>query len=148
MEQDGMSRQDGFESGSASGMPPPPAGGYESSSVPGGYGASSSVSAAGLTDNIAGALAYVTFIPAVIFLVLEPYKSRPFVRFHCFQCIALTIVSVLLNVLHIIPILGTIVAAVLSLVMFVLWLIAILNAAQGKMWRIPVIGDLADKIGH
>ena len=41
----------------------------------------------GLTDNVAGALAYVTIIPAIVFLVLEPYKKNRFIRFHSFQCI-------------------------------------------------------------
>ncbi len=51
----------------------------------------------GLSDSAAGAIAYMTFIPAVIFLVMEPYSRRPFVRFHAFQCIFLTAASVLLH---------------------------------------------------
>ena len=43
--------------------------------------------AAGLTDNVAGALAYVTIIPAIVFLVLEPFNRKRFVRFHAFQSI-------------------------------------------------------------
>ena len=35
----------------------------------------------GLTDNVAGLLAYVTIIPAIIFLVIEPYNRNRFVRF-------------------------------------------------------------------
>ena len=33
-------------------------------------------SAGGLTDNVAGMLAYVTIIPAILFLVLEPFEKR------------------------------------------------------------------------
>ena len=40
-----------------------------------------------LTENLAGALAYLTFIPAVVFLVVEPYKKNRFVRFHSVQCL-------------------------------------------------------------
>lgn len=29
----------------------------------------------GLSDNAAGALAYVTIIPAIIFLIVEPYNK-------------------------------------------------------------------------
>lgn len=39
----------------------------------------------GLTDNVAGMLAYVTIIPAIIFLIMEPYNRSRFVRFHAFQ---------------------------------------------------------------
>jgi len=36
----------------------------------------------GLTDNNAAGLAYVTIIPAIIFLVVAPYNQKPFIRFH------------------------------------------------------------------
>jgi uncharacterized membrane protein len=65
-------------------------------------------------ENIAGALAYVSFIPAAVFLVVDPYNRNRFVRFHSVQClllwgaavalaIALKLASV---VLFIIPVLG------------------------------------------
>ena len=38
--------------------------------------------APGLADNVAGALAYVTIIPAIVFLVLEPFNKKRFIRFH------------------------------------------------------------------
>ena len=37
-------------------------------------GGSTSAAGAGLDDNVAGALAYVTIIPAILFLVLEPFN--------------------------------------------------------------------------
>ena len=52
--------------------------------------------AAGLTDNVAGALAYVTIIPAIIFLVLEPFNKKRFIRFHAFQCIFFSIAWIVL----------------------------------------------------
>ena len=45
------------------------------------------------SEPIAGALAYLTFIPAVVFLVVAPYKTNRFVRFHSFQCLLLWAVS-------------------------------------------------------
>lgn len=44
--------------------------------------------AQGMTDNVAGMLAYFTIIPAIIFLVLEPYNkadSSDFMRFSAFS---------------------------------------------------------------
>ena len=41
-----------------------------------------------LTANVAGLLAYVLgFITAIFFLVVEPYRRDPFVRFHAYQSI-------------------------------------------------------------
>ncbi|PYQ37482.1 MAG: hypothetical protein DMG99_20935, partial [Acidobacteria bacterium] len=48
----------------------------------------SSPAASGLTPNLAGALAYILgLITGVLFLVLEPYKRDPFVRFHAMQSV-------------------------------------------------------------
>ena len=43
--------------------------------------------AAPLAENIAGMLAYFTIIPAIVFLLIEPYNKNHFVRFHSFQCL-------------------------------------------------------------
>ena len=46
------------------------------------------LSAAGLTPNVAGALAYlVGAITGILFLVIDPFKTDRFVRFHAFQSI-------------------------------------------------------------
>ncbi len=54
--------------------------------------------ATGLTDNVAGALAYVTIIPAIVFLVLEPFNRKRFVRFHAFQSIFFFIAWTILGI--------------------------------------------------
>lgn len=100
----------------------------------------------GLTENIAGMLAYITFIPAIIFLVLEPYNKNRFVRFHAFQCIFLSVVLFVIHLaLMFIPLLGWAVSSLVSLAGFVLWLVCLIQAYGGKMWKIPVIGEMAEK---
>ena len=111
----------------------------------------------GLTDNVAGMLAYITIIPSIIFLVMEPYNKNRFVRFHSFQnlfffaamvaCwIAFTFLSM---VLAFIPILGHLLIALfwfaLAIGSFVLWIVMLLKANGGQMWKAPFIGDLAEK---
>lgn len=103
---------------------------------------------AGLSDNAAGAIAYLTFIPALIFLLIEPYNKKPFVRFHAFQCIGLSVVSIALSVgLGFLSFggwfLGFGLFMLIRLVLFVAWLICIINAAQGKMFELPLIGPFA-----
>ena len=60
-----------------------------------------------MTDNVAGMLAYVTIIPAIIFLVMEPYNKNRFVRFHSFQClffaVALIVLHIGLSILAFVP---------------------------------------------
>ena len=109
--------------------------------------------AGGLTDNVAGMLAYVTIIPAILFLVLEPYNKRRFIRFHAFQCIFLCIalfaLGIAVQILWHIPVLGwavgLLVLPLLGLAELILWIFLLMKAYQGKMFKLPVVGDMAEK---
>lgn len=108
--------------------------------------------AGGLTDNMAGALAYVTIVPAIVFLVLEPYNRNRFIRFHSFQCIfaavAWTCLWVALSIVAHIPVFGWLTILVwplISLGGFVVWVILVLKAYQNQKFKLPVIGDMAEK---
>lgn len=111
----------------------------------------------GLQPNVAGALCYLLgVITGVAFLVLE--KENRFVRFHAAQSIVISIamialsiaLSILSGVLAFIPILGWIVALLLSLVIgfgsFALWLFLMWQAFQGKEWEAPVVGTYARRM--
>jgi len=118
---------------------------------------SAQASTGGMADNVAGMLAYVTIIPAIIFLVMEPYNKKRFVRFHAWQniffhaaWIVLWIALMILSaVLAFIPILGHLVAFLLWLALclggMVIWVILLIKANGGQMYKLPWIGDLAEK---
>jgi len=110
------------------------------------------VSASGLTDNVAGMLAYFTIIPAIVFLVLEPYNRSPFVRFHAWQSIffnvAWWILWIGLRIVVHMPFLGFLTLLIWPLVGlggFIVWIILVIKANQGQMFKLPVIGDLAQQ---
>ena len=114
--------------------------------------AATAPSAGGLTDNVAGALAYVTIIPAIVFLVVEPFNKKRFIRFHAFQClffaVAWTVLWIGLSIIAHLPFLGwatVLIWPLISLVGFVIWLILVLKAYQGQMFKLPVIGDMAEQ---
>lgn len=106
----------------------------------------------GMSDNIAGMLAYVTIIPAIVFLVMEPYNKSRFIRFHSFQNIFFHVAwfvlwVVLATVAHI-PFLGWLTILVwpmIGLGGLILWIVLLLKAYQGQMFKLPFIGDLAEK---
>ena len=109
-------------------------------------------STGGLTDNVAGMLAYVTIIPAIVFLVMEPYNKSRFIRFHAFQCLFFTVawfvLWIALNIVAHIPILGWLTILIWPLVGLaglVIWIILLLKANGGQMYKLPVIGDMAEK---
>jgi uncharacterized membrane protein len=98
----------------------------------------------GLSQNNAAALAYLTFIPAIIFLVMEPYNKNAFIRFHAFQCIAFSVVAFAIHlVLMFIPIIGWAISLLLTLVFFILWIMCIMKASKGEWYKLPIIGDFA-----
>ena len=107
--------------------------------------AQSQSTAGGLSDNVAGALAYL-LIPAIIFLVVEPYNRNRFIRFHAFQSIILAVANfVLQTVLWMIPILGWIAGFLLTIAVLIAWVICLIKAFQGQMFKLPLIGDFAEK---
>jgi uncharacterized membrane protein len=113
--------------------------------------------AAGLTDNLAGLLCYILgFITGILFLVLEPYNRNKFIRFHAFQSIFFNVamfaifigLSIVGIVMHFIPMMWALMAlvhTVVSLAMFVVWVLLLVKAYQGQRWKLPIIGDLAEK---
>jgi len=122
--------------------PPPP---------PPPYQAPAGVTTAGMTSNVAGALAYLLGpITGIIFLVLEPYKRDPFVRFHAFQSIFLSVAMILVNIaISILASIGflwalfSMISMLVSLGFFLLWLFMMYKAYNKEMFKVPVIGDIA-----
>jgi len=108
-------------------------------------------------ETIAGALAYLTFIPAVVFLVREPYNKNCFVRFHSVQCLLLWVVGLATAaalklaslLLFIIPVVGPLFVVLVSMVVglagFVIWLVLVVKALQGETFKLPVLGDFAEQ---
>ena len=106
----------------------------------------------GLSDNAAGGIAYITIIPAIVFLIMEPFKKSPFIRFHAWQSIffivAWAVVDILVGVVqHLVPSAVLLTLTVLQLVglaVFVVWLIVFISAFGGRRIKLPIIGNLAE----
>jgi len=110
-----------------------------------------------LPETVAGALAYCTVIPAIVFLLVEPYSKDRFVRFHSWQCIAVGLASLAIGaalrivgfVLFFIPVLGHLLVWLLSMVVtlafLAVWIVLIVKALQGERFKLPVVGDFAEQ---
>lgn len=98
----------------------------------------------GLSDNAAGALAYVTIIPAIIFLIVEPYNRNSYVRFHSWQSIFFCIAAFAIHiVLTLIPVIGWILVPFVSLAFLVIWIILLIKALKGERFALPIVGKYA-----
>ena len=105
-------------------------------------------SSTSLEPNVAGLLCYVGFwISGIILLVIEQ-KNR-FVRFHALQSIivfgALAIAGA---ILHQLPFVGSFFSSVIWIVAFVLWIVLMVKAYQGELYKVAGAGDLAERIAH
>jgi uncharacterized membrane protein len=114
-----------------------------------------STTQSGLSDNGAGALAYITFIPAIIFLVMPPYNQSPYVRFHAWQSILFNVASV--GLIIVLSIVGAVLSHILFLGLlmlpiwgvvylglFILWIVVVMKAVNGQKFRIPLIAGIAE----
>jgi uncharacterized membrane protein len=99
----------------------------------------------GLEPTIAGALTYLLgFVTGILFFIVE--KENPFVRFHALQStIFFGALFVAMVFFSIIPILGFLVNFLLGLCAFVVWLFMMVKAAQGVAFKLPVVGDIAER---
>ncbi|MGI5836470.1 MAG: DUF4870 domain-containing protein [Chloroflexota bacterium] len=113
----------------------------------------------GMAPNMAAALSYLLgLVTGIVFLMIE--KENSFVRFHAYQSIllsvawvvfwiAFSIVSSILGMIPIIGFLGLIVGLLISLGLglggFILWIMLLVKAYQGQQWKLPYIGDMAER---
>jgi uncharacterized membrane protein len=103
----------------------------------------------GLEENIAGLLCYVLgWITGIVFLVLE--KENKFVRFHAMQSIAtflpLMVIVWIINLIFMwIPFISWAISTLIWILVLILWLILMFKAYQGEMYKLPIVGDFAEK---
>lgn len=109
----------------------------------------------GMAAHVAAALSYI-WIVGLIFYFVE--KQNKFVRFHAIQSVMLGVVWFIVGYVIAFMLIGSMFSAgatgfgmgfmlmqLINLAGFVLWIICIVQAATGKWFKIPVIGDMAQK---
>jgi uncharacterized membrane protein len=99
----------------------------------------------GMSANVAGLLCYVLgWITGIVFVVLE--KKSTFVKFHAWQSImTFGVLTVVYLVLFWIPVIGWILALIIRILSLILWIILMIQAGTGKMWKLPWAGDWAER---
>jgi len=97
-----------------------------------------------LSKETAAAISYVLGpITGVLFLIIDEDK---FVRFHAMQSIVFSFTVMIINtILTFTVILGPLVP-LMSIVEFILWLMLIYTASQGKKIELPVISKFSSKL--
>jgi len=119
-------------------------------------------SSTGMSANTAGLLCYLfTWITGIIFVVIE--KKSTFVRFHAWQSImtfgAFSVAFLILGIsIYLVVISGpdflgqmlailivALIGGLIGVLSFILWIILMVQAKRGKMWKVPWAGGRAEK---
>ena len=122
-------------------------------------------SSTGLDENIAALLAYVFgWVSGLVFFLME--KDSKLVRFHSMQsilfCVVVAVLGIALWVVtflfllvgamlpdimgSLLALLGTFIWLVFSVALLIAWILCLVRAYQGQFFKLPVIGNMAEKI--
>lgn len=122
-------------------------------------------SSTGLDENIAALLAYVFgWISGLVFFLIE--KDSKLVRFHAMQAILFNVCVIVLAVAiwivtfvliliasqladimgSLIGLVATLIWLVLSVGILIAWVLCLVRAYQGQYFKLPIIGNIAEKI--
>jgi len=102
----------------------------------------------GMEQNLEGLLCYVLgWVTGIIFFIME--KDNKFIRFHAMQSIivfgAIFVVDIILSILRVFVPFIWILTVLLGIITFILWIVLMMKAYQGQMFKLPVAGDIAEK---
>ena len=95
----------------------------------------------GLQANVAGLLCYlVGWVTGLIFFLIE--KENKFVRFHALQSL---ITFGFFAIVVMIPVIGLMLLPIVGILGFILWILLMVKAFQGELFKLPIVGDIAEK---
>lgn len=100
----------------------------------------------GIPDRVAGAVAYLFVVPAIFFLLRNPFRKNRFIRFHAWQSILMAAATLAMFAL-LFTMMGKVLIIFASIIVaigwFILWLVLMVKALQGELFELPWIGKLA-----
>ncbi len=100
----------------------------------------------GMDENLEALLAYLFgWVSGIIFLFLE--KKSKFVKFHAAQSTVVFLpITVVVWILFAIPFVGWILAGLIEIGAFILWVILLIKAYNGEEYELPIAGEYARKL--
>ncbi len=91
-------------------------------------------------------MAVLSYFGLLILIPVFIARNDPFVRYHINQGLVLFLVDIICgiigSIIGAIPVVGGIITLALGIVIFVLFIIGIINAVKGEMKPLPLIGGI------
>ena len=110
----------------------------------------------GLAPNVASLLCYICgFVTGIIFLLIE--KDNKDVKFHAWQSILLgggfmafyLVMAIFISILATFSLalagIFTAISWLVWLAVFIVMIVCMVKAYQGQRWKVPYLGDIAEK---
>ena len=100
-------------------------------------------SSLGMQENTAALLAYLFgWVSGLIIFLIE--RKSPYVRFHALQSlITFGALSLIISIFSRIPVVGVLIAVAGGIASFVFWILGMVKAYAGELYRFPIVGDIA-----
>lgn len=86
-------------------------------------------------------ISYFTWVGFLVALVIGD-RTDSFTNHHLNQALVINILSIAGGVLSIIPLLGTMVAGIIDVVVVIFWIMGIYRAITWSMEPLPLLGDI------
>ena len=96
-------------------------------------------------DKTVAIVSYLTLIGFIVAVVLHGQKKTRLGAYHLRQSLGIMLTFIAGGVIAIIPILGWLVWIVVMIGGFVLWVFGLINAANGNMKPVPILGEQYEK---
>ena len=102
--------------------------------------------------NLVAALSYfLGFITGVVILLVE--KDDKFVRFHAMQSVLIfgglfvinLVVGIVFGSFSVLGVAVTTVNTLISVIGVIVWIVSMIKAFRGEIFKWPVVGDIAEK---
>lgn len=105
----------------------------------------SETSSTGFDPKFAGLLAYLLgIVSGILLLIVE--KESPFVRFHAAQStVVFGLVLVLSLMVRGLPLVGRVLWVPFVVGVAALWVVLMIKAIQGQRFKLPYLGDFAER---
>jgi len=88
-----------------------------------------------------GIIAYITIIGLIIAFILNNDKNEEFASYHIRQSLGLAVSMLVLWVIGFLPLLGWFLAFVGYIALFVMWIMGLMKAINGKRQPVPILGE-------
>lgn len=97
--------------------------------------------------NLVAAISYIPFFAVIISLVIFLVeKDDKFVRFHALQSLIIAVSYYLaLFIFGNVPLLGSFINTAVVVVALVIWIVSMVKAYQGQVFKWPIVGNFVEK---